>query len=113
VTYLNSPQVSASELHKLTTQTFLTVIESGPESFGAFAPDIQGCIAFSVSREEVMQLFKSAAEAHLIVLAEADEILPTPDTTEIPGLSIGIPTGAITLEWTTVTLPSAAPSAHV
>jgi predicted RNase H-like HicB family nuclease len=90
----------------------LTVIESGPASFGAFAPDIQGCIAFSISREEVTELFKLGAEAHLRELAKAGEELPIPMTTGIPGLTIGVQTGAITLEWTTITLPSAVPLAH-
>jgi predicted RNase H-like HicB family nuclease len=96
----------------LNTQRFLTVIESGPESFGAFAPDIQGCIAFSVSREELTTLFKLAVESHLRELAEAGEPLPFPETTEIPGLTIGVQLGSITLEWTTVMLPVAAQVAH-
>ena len=87
---------------------FLTVIETGPLSFGAFAPDIQGCAAFSVSKDEVKSLFKVAADAHLRELAKCGEPLPTAETTEIPGLTIAVPSGAITLEWTTVELPSAA-----
>jgi predicted RNase H-like HicB family nuclease len=87
---------------------FLTVIESGPESFGAFAPDIQGCIAFSVSRDEVRSLFKVAAEAHLRELARIGMQIPSAETKEIPGLTIGTPSGAITLEWTAVELPVAA-----
>jgi predicted RNase H-like HicB family nuclease len=86
---------------------FLTVIEAGPTSFGAFAPDIDGCAAFSVSRDEAVHLFKLAAEAHLRELAIAGEQIPVPETTDIPGLEIGIPTGAITLEWTLVELPLA------
>lgn len=89
-------------------QKFLTVIEAGPESFGAFAPDIQGCIAFSKSREEVCQLFKVAAEAHLRELAHEGKPLPASEMEGIPGIEIGVPTGAITLEWTTVELPLAA-----
>jgi len=87
---------------------FLTVIETGPLSFGAFAPDIQGCAAFSVSKDEVKSLFKVAADAHLRELAKCGEPLPTAETTEIPGLTVGVPSGAITLEWTTVELPAVA-----
>ncbi len=93
---------------KLSQPKFLTVIEAGPESFGAFAPDIQGCIAFSKSREEVSRLFKIAAEAHLRELANEGQQLPSPEIEGIPGIEIGVPTGAITLEWTTVELPLAA-----
>jgi predicted RNase H-like HicB family nuclease len=77
-------------------------------SFGAFAPDIQGCAAFSVSRDEVKLLFRVAAEAHLRELANAGEQLPSAETKEIPGLTVGIPSGAITLEWTDVEFPEAA-----
>jgi predicted RNase H-like HicB family nuclease len=84
---------------------FLTVIEAGPVSFGAFAPDIQGCAAFSVSKDEVKLLFKVAAEAHIRELAKCGENLPAAETTEIPGLTVGVPSGAITLEWTAVQLP--------
>jgi predicted RNase H-like HicB family nuclease len=87
---------------------FLTVIETGPESFGAFAPDIQGCAAFSISKDEVKLLFKAAAEAHLRELFKAGEQMPNAETTEIPGLTIGVPSGAITLEWTPVEFPVAA-----
>jgi predicted RNase H-like HicB family nuclease len=83
----------------------LTVIETGPVSFGAFAPDLQGCAAFSISKDEVKSLFKVAAKAHLRELAKCGEQLPGADTTEIPGLTIGVPSGAITLEWTAVELP--------
>jgi predicted RNase H-like HicB family nuclease len=86
---------------------FLTVIETGPVSFGAFAPDIQGCAAFSVSKDEVKLLFKAAADAHLRELAKCGEQLPFAETLEIPGLTVGIPSGAITLEWTQVETPAA------
>ena len=86
----------------------MTVIETGPVSFGAFAPDIQGCAAFSVSKDEVKLLFRVAVDAHLRELLKAGEQMPIAETTEIPGLTIGVPSGAITLEWTTVELPAAA-----
>jgi predicted RNase H-like HicB family nuclease len=89
----------------LRTQNFLTVVESGPKSFGAFAPDIQGCIAFSESRDEVVELFKLAAESHLRELAEGNEVLPTAETKEIPGLIVGVQSGAVTLEWIEVAMP--------
>ena len=92
----------------MSSQRFLTVIEAGPESFGVFAPDIPGCIAFSASRDEVRLLFKLAAEAHLRELAKAREPLPSAHTTAIPSLTAGIPSGPVTLEWTTVELPPAA-----
>jgi predicted RNase H-like HicB family nuclease len=86
---------------------FLTVIEAGPVSFGAFAPDIQGCAAFSASKDEVRLLFKVAADAHLRELLKSGEQMPIAGATEIPGLAVGVPSGAITLDWTTVEFPGA------
>lgn len=96
----------------MSCQRFLTVIEAGPESFGAFAPDIQGCIAFSKSKDEVKVLYKLAAEAHMRELAESGEELPAAETVEIPGMRIGVPSGAITLDWTEVELPRMAESSR-
>ena len=95
----------------MSQQTFLTVTEQGPESFGAFSPDIPGCIAFTAQRKELLALFKLAVEAHFRELAEAGEPLPFPETAGIPGLTIGIPSAAITLEWTSVDLPTPANAA--
>jgi len=106
--FLNLRQNSFSEAHRLRSQMFLTVIEAGPVSFGAFAPDIQGCAAFSISKDKVKLLFKAAAEAHLRELAKCGEELPAAETTDIPGLTIGVPSGAITLEWTALEVPAAA-----
>ena len=89
----------------MTHQMFLTVVEAGPESFGAFAPDIQGCIAFARSKDEVKRLFEKAANAHMRELLKSGHELPVAATLEIPGLAVGVPSGAITLEWTAVELP--------
>lgn len=89
----------------MTCQRFLTVIESGSESFGAFAPDIQGCAAFSVSKDAVRSLFKTAAQEHCKELMKPGYPLPVVATHEIPGLTPGVPSGAITLEWKEVELP--------
>ena len=35
---------------------YLVVIEQGPSSFGAYVPDLPGCIAAGESREEVASL---------------------------------------------------------
>ena len=92
----------------MSQQRFLTVTESGPTSFGAFAPDIQGCIAFTTSRRELMPLFTLAAESHMRELVDAGEPLPIPETTGFPPLEVGVQSGTITLEWATIDMPIAA-----
>ena len=44
---------------------FLVVIEQGPSSFGAYVPDLPGCVAVGESRAEVAQLIHEAIEFHL------------------------------------------------
>ena len=44
---------------------FLVVIEQGPSSFGAYVPDLPGCVAIGESRSEVTQLIHEAIEFHL------------------------------------------------
>lgn len=50
-------------------------------------------------------IFKAATDSHIRELLKAGEELPTPEMTEIPGLTIGVPSGTITLEWTDVEIP--------
>ena len=39
---------------------YLVIIEEGPTSFGAYVPDVPGCIAAGESREEVLQLIEES-----------------------------------------------------
>jgi predicted RNase H-like HicB family nuclease len=55
---------------------FLVVIEQGP-SFGAYVPDLPGCVAVAASRSEVTQLIHEAIESHLEWMKE--EGLPIPE----------------------------------
>ncbi len=42
--------------------------EEGPASFGAYVPDLPGCIAAGESAEEVLQLIQEAIEFHIEAL---------------------------------------------
>ena len=44
---------------------YLVMIEEGPTSFGAYVPDLPGCIAVGASREEVTRLIHEAVGFHL------------------------------------------------
>ena len=44
---------------------YLVVIERGASSFGAYVPDLPGCIAAGESREEVTVLIHEAIELHI------------------------------------------------
>ena len=57
---------------------YLVVVEEGPTSFGAYVPDLPGCIAAGESREEVLQLIGEAVEFHLEGLKQEGLLIPQP-----------------------------------
>ena len=56
---------------------YAVVIEEGPKSFGAYVPDLPGCIAVGETRGEVIQLIQQAIELHLQGLQEQGECIPS------------------------------------
>ena len=44
---------------------YTVVIEKGPKSFGAYVPDLPGCVAAAKTRRAVMKLIREAMELHL------------------------------------------------
>ena len=60
---------------------YLVVVEKGPSSYGAYVPDLPGCIAAGESREEVLRLIREAMEAHLDTLRQEGEPVPPPTST--------------------------------
>jgi predicted RNase H-like HicB family nuclease len=60
---------------------YAVVIEKGPESFGAYVPDLPGCIAVGETRAEVVKLIQEAIELHLQGLQEQGEGIPPPLST--------------------------------
>ena len=55
---------------------YMVVIEQGEESYGAYVPDLPGCVAVGDSREEVLALIQEAIVLHLEMLR--DDGLPIP-----------------------------------
>jgi predicted RNase H-like HicB family nuclease len=49
---------------------YAVLIEKGPSSYGAYVPDLPGCVAIRESIEEVWQLIQEAIEFHLEGLCE-------------------------------------------
>ena len=56
----------------------LVIIEKGENSYGAYSPDVSGCVAVGDTREEVEQLMKEALQEHLQMMRE--EHLPLPQS---------------------------------
>lgn len=60
---------------------YLVVVEKGPSSYGAYVPDLPGCIAAAESKDEVLTLIKEAIEFHLEGLREDGQPIPSPAST--------------------------------
>lgn len=59
---------------------YLVVIERGESSFGAYVPDLPGCIAAAESEAEVRKLIREAIELHIDSLRESGQPVPTPSS---------------------------------
>lgn len=57
---------------------YTVVIEQGPTSFGAYVPDLPGCIAAAETRTEVIALIREAIESHLETMREEGMAVPEP-----------------------------------
>ncbi len=55
---------------------YLVVIERGDTSYGAYVPDLPGCVAVGETQEEVRELIHEAITLHVEALREAG--LPIP-----------------------------------
>ncbi len=62
----------------ITEMRYLVVVEMDPTSFGAYAPDLPGCIAVGESREEVLASIHEAIEFHLDGLKRDGQPIPPP-----------------------------------
>lgn len=54
----------------------MVVIEKGETSWGAYVPDLPGCVAVGETETEVKQLIQEAIELHLEDLSESGAEIP-------------------------------------
>ena len=59
---------------------FAVVIEKNPTGFGAYVPDLPGCVAVAKSRAVVVKLIRGAIEFHIEGLRKGDEPVPEPSS---------------------------------
>lgn len=62
---------------------YAVIIERGETSYGAYVPDLPGCIAVGKPREEAEGLIREAIEFHLEGMAEDGDPIPEPTTIAI------------------------------
>jgi len=57
---------------------YMVIVEKGESSYGAFAPDLPGCIAVAETEQEVIELIKEAIQFHLEDLQTEGRPIPQP-----------------------------------
>ena len=57
---------------------YVVIFEKGENSYGAYVPDLPGCIAVGETLEEVSALIVEAIAFHIEALQEAGEPVPQP-----------------------------------
>ena len=57
---------------------YLVVVEKGESGYGAYVPDLPGCIEAAESREEAVRLVQEAIEFHIEGLRERGDPVPPP-----------------------------------
>ena len=59
---------------------YMVVVEQGSHSYGAYVPDLPGCVAAAETREEVLTLIREAVELHLEDLKGEGQPIPPPSS---------------------------------
>ena len=59
---------------------YTVIIEKGEKSYGAYVPDLPGCVAVAETETEVIELIKEAIEFHIESMNEDLISLPEPLT---------------------------------
>ena len=57
---------------------YMVVVEECPKSFGAYVPDLPGCVAVGESKQEVLQLIQEAIGLHLEGIKDQGASVPQP-----------------------------------
>lgn len=57
---------------------YVVILEEGDESWGAYVPDLPGCVAAAETRQEALKLIREAIEFHLDGMKEGGEPVPEP-----------------------------------
>ena len=60
---------------------YAIVVEEGPASYGAYVPDLPGCVATATTKDEVLKLIREAIEFHLDGMREEGLAIPAPSST--------------------------------
>jgi len=59
---------------------YTVVIEKTENNYGAYVPDLPGCVAVAETQDELMELIKEAVELHIESMKLDGEQIPEPTT---------------------------------
>ena len=76
-------------------RTYLVIIEKAENNYGAYAPDVPGCISTGATVEETLRNFREALEFHLQGTLEGGEPLPEAYSVEAEFVEVEIPDSAL------------------
>ncbi len=57
---------------------YAIIIEKGETSYGAYVPDLPGCVAVGQTKSEVLKLIREAIVSHLQDIKDDDSSVPPP-----------------------------------
>ncbi|HAI69890.1 MAG TPA: hypothetical protein DCM38_10715 [Gammaproteobacteria bacterium] len=57
---------------------YVVILEEGESSFGAYVPDLPGCVAVAETKTEVLKLIQEAIKFHLEGLRQDKKSIPKP-----------------------------------
>jgi predicted RNase H-like HicB family nuclease len=77
------------------TITFAVIFEKGPTSYGAYVPDLPGCVAVAGTLDEVRNLIREAVQFHIEFMHERGDTIP-PSTSLCEYVEVEIPEPAVT-----------------
>lgn len=59
---------------------YLVIVEEGEKSFGAYVPDLPGCVAAADTKEEVLELIQEGIEFHIEGMRADGQPVPEPSS---------------------------------
>ncbi len=59
---------------------YVVILERGKRSFGAYVPDLPGCVAVGKTKEEALRLIREAIEFHLDGMRKDGLPIPEPSS---------------------------------
>jgi predicted RNase H-like HicB family nuclease len=78
-TVLSSKPVSKLNLEE--SMQYLVIFEKGASSYGAYVPDLPGCVAVGETMDEVRRLIVEAIQFHIEGLRKDGLVVPLPSST--------------------------------